>query len=518
MRVNYNVSAMVANNALKSNDNLLTDSLERLSNGLKIVNAKDNPSGLAMARRMNAQIKSLEVASDSSGDGISVIETADGALAEVHDILQRMNELAVQAANGTVSDNDRESIQDEISQLKEEITRISEATEFNGQPLLNGVFDLKGYSTVLGTDGTYATDSTVKVSSYSDSMDPGNYIVTGLTTDYDEYYGETTISPEEISVYKLDSEGNAETDPYMEDAKVSVTDDIVKIATSDGKYIELKITGDFSGQTIKMELTGKGAMQMQIGANEDQTLDIRMPNISLSHLGIEYTDVTMTSRDEVDIFMKEYAYDETSAETVWNEFTSFTTSLSAKVTEISEDTTLDDDEKEKLILEYTNIIDNLTAIDTNTSYSSYEEKVKVFSNIYYITKYTYQDLEKAVAAGSTDEELGEDIHDILLDAKETGANAPNTGADRAIEDISNAILKVSEIRSRLGAYENRLEHTVKNLDCTGENMTKAYSRIMDVDMADEMTTYTTQQVLSQAGTSMLAQANERPSQVLQLLQ
>ncbi len=516
MRVNYNVSAMVANNALKSNDNLLTDSLERLSNGLKIVNAKDNPSGLAMARRMNAQIKSLEVASDSSGDGISVIETADGALSEVHDILQRMNELAVQAANGTVSDTDRESIQDEINQLKEEITRISEATEFNGQPLLNGVFDLKGYSTVLGTDGNYTTVSTVKVSSYSDSMDPGSYIITGLTTDYDEYYGETTVSPEEISVYKLDSEGNAETDPYMEDAKVSVTDDIVKIATSDGKYIELKITGDYSGETIKMELTAKGAMQMQIGANEDQTLDIRMPNISLSHLGIEYTDVTMTSIDEVDIFMKEYAYDETSAEEVWDVFTSFTTSLTAKATEISEDTTLDDDEKEELLLEYYNIMDNLTTIDAD--YSTYVEKVEAFADIYYITKYTYQDLEEAIAAGSSDEDLGEDIHDILFDAKESGANAPNTGADRAIEDINNAIIKVSEIRSRLGAYENRLEHTVKNLDCTGENMTKAYSRIMDVDMADEMTTYTTQQVLSQAGTSMLAQANERPSQVLQLLQ
>lgn len=158
MRINYNVSAMLANNKLANNDNLLSKSLERLSSGLKVNSAKDNPAGLAMAKRMNAQIEGLSVANQSAGDGVSIIETADGAMSEISEILQRMNELAVKAANGPNSDKDRSVIQDEVKQLTEEITRIAEATEFNGQKLLNGEFSLKGY--VQG-------NLDVKVSSYS---------------------------------------------------------------------------------------------------------------------------------------------------------------------------------------------------------------------------------------------------------------------------------------------------------------------------------------------------------------
>lgn len=157
MRINYNVSAMLANNKLANNDNLLSKSLERLSSGLKVNSAKDNPAGLAMAKRMNAQLEGLSVANQSAGDGVSIIETADGAMSEISEMLQRMNELAVKAANGPNSDNDRAVIQDEVKQLTEEITRIAESTEFNGQKLLNGEFSLKGY--VQGNLGMASTTS-----------------------------------------------------------------------------------------------------------------------------------------------------------------------------------------------------------------------------------------------------------------------------------------------------------------------------------------------------------------------
>ena len=146
MRINYNVSAMLANNSLKNNDDLLSTSLQKLSSGFKINSAKDNPSGLAMAKRMNAQIMGTSTADDNTMDGISVIETADGALAEVAEMLQRMNELAVQASNGTLNDEDREIIQKEITELKDEIDRVSKSTEFNSQPLLDGFYDLKAYT------------------------------------------------------------------------------------------------------------------------------------------------------------------------------------------------------------------------------------------------------------------------------------------------------------------------------------------------------------------------------------
>ena len=171
MRINYNVSAMLANNKLANNDNLLSKSLERLSSGLKVNSAKDNPAGLAMAKRMNAQLEGLSVANQSAGDGVSIIETADGAMSEISEMLQRMNELAVKAANGPNSDNDRAVIQDEVKQLTEEITRIAESTEFNGQKLLNGEFSLKGY--VQG-------NLDVKVSSYSTEVTAAVYTIDEL--------------------------------------------------------------------------------------------------------------------------------------------------------------------------------------------------------------------------------------------------------------------------------------------------------------------------------------------------
>ncbi len=476
MQVNYNISAMIANNALTSNDNKLAESIERLSSGLKIANAKDNPSGLAISRRMNAQIKSLGVAGGNSGDGISVIQTADGTLSEVHDILQRMSELAIQAANGTNSDDDRKNIQDEIAQLKDEITRISEATQFNGQTLLDGTFDLRGYATVNGK-----TDPKITVNSYSDSIQGGDYYLGGLYTSYDDTTGKVTLYANEtdrdnqenaldqgtIDVFRVNqNQGKITTETYMSQANVTVDGDIVRVAVNDGREIELKINENLNGQQIALELTAKGAMTMQIGANEGQTLDIRMPKVTLSNLGIFYTDVTLYRTNaemdqQIDLEIAEFMASDFDPDN--NPGVSWEQTL------------------EEARLAYEDDPEN-------------EEKYR-----------TYKYLETRV------EEKQEEIRKEVYKTR-------NAGADQAIEDIGHAIQKISDIRSRLGAYQNRLEHTVSNINVTSENMTAAYSRIMDVDMAEEMTVYSTQQVLSQAGTSMLAQANERPSQVLQLLQ
>ena len=215
MKVNYNVSAMIANNALQRNDNLLSESLERLSSGLKIANAKDNPSGLAMSRRMNSQIEGLGVAGDSSNDAISIVQVADGSLSEIHEILQRMNQLAVQASNGTLTDSDRQTIQEEVSLLKQEIERMAQTTQFNGQCILDGTFDLKGYTTVgKSLDGS-VTDAAVKLSSYSDVVEAGQYKITGIDVSYINLTGTTGVdkkgiffengSDKEIKIYKVNN-------------------------------------------------------------------------------------------------------------------------------------------------------------------------------------------------------------------------------------------------------------------------------------------------------------------------
>lgn len=382
MRINYNVSAMLSNNALANNDNLLAQSLERLSSGLKINHAKDNPAGLAMAKRMNAQIEGLSKANDNANDGISVIETADGAMTEISEMLQRMNELAIKAANGPMSDSDRETVQDEVSQLKEEVTRISETLEFNGQKILNGEFELKGY--VYG-------DLDVKVSEYSKEVPAKKYTINEISIEKEMINGEETGN---YIVTKLDI-GNEF--PAGATAQVS-KDNLLTIKGTNGFEMTLDLAKidlekslenqtDVTIQNLTVDITGIGAMRLQVGANEGQVLAVEIPAISLRNMGIENLDV------------------------------------------------------------------------------------------------------------STKE-----------------------GALKGIGDIDKALKYVSDVRGRLGAYQNRLESTVNSLDVTSENMTAAYSRIMDIDMAEEMTNYSTYQVLTQAGTSMLAQANQRPSQVLQLLQ
>ena len=171
MRINYNVSAMLTNNALANNDSLLAKSLERLSSGLKINHAKDNPAGLAMAKRMDAQLAGLAMANQNASDGVSVIEIADGAMTEISEMLQRINELAIKAANGPLSDKDRATIQEEVEELQEEITRVSETTEFNGMKLLNGDFDMKGFTNNLD----------IKVNGYAPKIPEKVYTINSLT-------------------------------------------------------------------------------------------------------------------------------------------------------------------------------------------------------------------------------------------------------------------------------------------------------------------------------------------------
>ena len=378
MRINYNVSAMISQNALNNNDNLLSKSLERLSSGLKINHAKDNPAGLAVAKRMNAQLEGISKASENADGGVSVIETADGALSEVHEMLQRINELSVKACNGTMSDSDRETVQEEVSALCDEIERIANTTQFNSQKLLDGTFDIKAYT----------NNEMVTVSYYSDEVRLGDYLIANATISFDD---EGNV--EKFEVLNTDFGGK-----FPEDVQVTdIRDNEVTLRAIGGFEMRLDLRdlveqesvpgGQYTLSNLKIDATGIGDMRLQIGSNEGQVLEIRIPKVSLQNMGIEKIDVS-------------------------------------------------------------------------------------------------------TAEGALD----------------------------ALSRMEGAIGFVSSIRSRMGAYQNRLESTINNLDVTNENMTAAYSRIMDVDMAEEMTQYTTYQILTQAGTSMLAQANQRPSQVLQLLQ
>ena len=376
MKINYNVSAVVANAALTVNEKKFNVSTERLSTGYKVNHAKENPSGIAIAKRMNAQLKGLSQSKDNASTAVSGVSTAEGALTEIQSMIQRMNELSVQAATGTKTDSDRESIQAEIKELKEEIERMKNDTEFNGKKLLNGDCDLKGYADAKG----------IKVSYYSDETPVANYkfsLVNPIPLDQD---GNVDLKDGSVTLLQDGSE-NA----FPKDAKITYDGDKVTVTAANEFEITFKVdknvTTTSQDGSISLDITGIGAMRVQIGANEGQVLAIRIPEVSLDTLGLSDIDI------------------------------------------------------------------------------------------------------------STQE-----------------------GAQRAIELSKQANAYISSVRSRIGAYENRLEHTQSSLGVTEENVTSAFSRIMDTDMAEEMTEYANQQVLNQAGISVLTQANQRPAEVLQLLQ
>lgn len=297
MRINYNVSAMITNNNLANNDSAVAKSLQRLSSGLKINSAKDNPAGLAMAKRMNAQLMGLSMANQNASDGVSIIETADGAMSEISEMLQRMNELAVKAANGVESDSDRDVIQKEVSQLTEEISRVAEATEFNGQKLLNGEFSFRGYIDSKVTTAA-ASNIDIKVASYSSEVAQKIYTIRQMDISKDPVTEKYKVEFTPPTALK---DGG-----FPEGATASIKDDLVTITASNGFEMTLDLTrcdiennAPLTVMDLKIDATGIGAMRLQVGANEGQVLEINIPKISLREMGLETVKIKDKNGQEI---------------------------------------------------------------------------------------------------------------------------------------------------------------------------------------------------------------------------
>ena len=345
MVVQHNITAMNANRMLGVTSGLQAKSTEKLSSGYKINRAADDAAGLSISEKMRKQIRGLSQAFDNAEDGISCVQTAEGALTEVHSMLQRMNELAVKAGNGTMSEDDRQNVQDEIDQLVDEIDRVSETTKFNETYLLKG-------------------DDT------------------GAKT-------------------------------YSASYKTPVTNDIGYAANKTAADLAWYADGTYKGGLYKAATDGTAT---EVGAEQIANY------------------VKVTASNASDLLLSFQVGADTTSE---NKITVAMQSMSAK-------------------------------------------------------------------------SIGVD------QLKVTGSDSTN--ADKAVDTISDAIKKVSKQRSALGAVQNRLEHTISNLDNVVENTTSAESRIRDTDMAEEMVSYSKNNILMQAGQSMLAQANQQNQGVLSLLQ
>ena len=579
MVVQHNLQAMNANRMLGITTKEASGSTEKLSSGYRINRAADDAAGLAISEKMRKQIRGLSQASSNAEDGISCVQTAEGALAEVQDMLQRMNELAVQAANGTNSETDRQYIQDEFDQLIEEIDRVAETTKFNETYLLKG-------DDTKPTKNMYITNYSV---TYTKNDLPNN--IKGI--DYKtNYVGTNNIYIVSSSIYSTSSNisltGNKiqngdDITKYMEKVKTGNTTDTNKAGatlntTSYVAFVNVELDSDVQkgsngnvnghGQTnVTKDLSTDGTTST-VRANRDlfiyNTANSTVTRITEGTDMTEYLNTDNTMKDKyrlVDVLYGDEKKVDSKAATSTRVQTSITNNTPFAWT----DNYLERDVSSKQLYDADGQIVSGVALnkffDENGNYkgglyTSAQARAidEVFANANdprakqlkdingnvtaaTINAYITQSSTQVAAALDVELHAGSDsdrnnkvqVELSTLTAAGLGidklasynigiVDSTGNNATDAIDVIADAINMVSRQRSALGAVQNRLEHTIKNLDNVVENTTSAESAIRDTDMAEEMVKYSNSNILQQAGQSMLAQANQANQGVLSLLQ
>ena len=468
MVVQHNMQAANANRMLNVTTSAQSKSTEKLSSGYRINRAADDAAGLSISEKMRKQIRGLDKASSNAEDGVSSVQTAEGALTEVHSMLQRMNELATQSANGTNSTTDRKAIQDEIDQLTTEIDRVAETTKFNETYLLKGdngtkTVNMKAHD--AGLKGTLTDNGDGTATFVMDELKDGdsvsiggkNYTIGSSKTDVE------TVFTNKIKQVGDSFELNGKTISIVEDAKADPTA---------GKYKAGDIATTVKGLITEGSTVKFGNSEYKVMKGADDGID------DVDKSVITAKKAYMLAQDE--LLKANQIGDTNGGAKVGKDdaFTAYTLADASNTFKIHTGTT-DVAEKLSFSLHVGSDADmtNKITVDIETMNSSY---------------------------------LGIKGLNVNDDSGIAGTYA--------IDAISDALQKVSEQRSSLGAVQNRLEHTIDNLDNVVENTTTAESRIRDTDMAEEMVNYSKNNILAQAGQSMLAQANQSNQGVLSLLQ
>ncbi len=539
MIVQHNMTAMNTNRQLGISTGALAKNTEKLSSGYRINRAADDAAGLAISEKMRSQIRGLNQASTNAQDGISMIQTAEGALQESHSILQRMRELTIQAANGTETDEDRGNIQDEITQLQDELDRIAETTEFNTMKLLDGSLSGGGSNvTSAGPKfGVYDTDLEGFVTS---NIAGANIVVSAKA----ELGGESALWDKDgkkltLNLHKDTTYSEAELDNLIKNAKWEDSNSglampEIELNLKNGTYTATdaeggsatvagaKATGDVTFSGLTLGTNGVGINTMKVTANkygEDNEVTIKL------------------SFDQE--AGKEVCESNTAA--VYAANGSLTTPMQFEL-KLSTGTEYTEKDIEKLLAE--------AGFSATVEFDTLMPNKPDEPNTLFVTDNTVTGsvtLANGAGLGDTDAFLGESKYDVQGGGKgvtlQVGANhgqtidfgigdmssvalgvdgtkvdvSTQTGAQNSIESIDAGIAAVSKQRSLLGAIQNRLEHTISNLDNTAENLQSAESGIRDIDMASEMVQFSKNNILQQAAQSMLAQANQSNQGVLSLL-
>ena len=537
MVVQHNVSAMNANNAMSKNVAGLKKQTEKLSTGYNINRAADNAAGLAISEKMRSQIRGLTQATSNANDAISLIQTAEGGLQETEDIMQRMRELAVQSANGTYTDEDREQIQFEVDALKSEVDRIAGSTEYNEMKLLDGSLDgahgstgeygarfgeaitADGGNAVLNKGSTITSNiSGVKVSFTTGASGKG-----GENAAWDE--NGTTLT---INLVKGQSYSQNEIDELVKGANQQkegqgASAPELKITLEGGRTKTISEAVDTSGTAAGVRATSSVSLKPSLVATTDTEGYADTIKFTSNSYGADKREITVkfdvaagkeevkTTTADSDDFTKDGKFElrlatgtEYSADDI--ERIMAKAGLDYSV-ELSDENAPDGDVKL-----YAN-----TKVEDDSIKATMDKGEGVGKDA---IKSTGEGLTFQIGAnGVEDQRLTVNVGDMSSSALGIGgiSVAKQDDANAAINKIDDAIKTVSTQRAKLGAVQNRLEHTVNSLNTANENMTASESQIRDTDMAQEMIKYTKSNILQQASQSMLAQANQQPQGVLQLL-
>ena len=471
MVVQHNLQAMNANRMLNITTGSQSKSAEKLSSGYRINRAADDAAGLSISEKMRKQIRGLDQASTNAEDGVSAVQTAEGALTEVHSMLQRMNELAVQASNGTNSKTDRDAIQSEIDQLTTEIDRVAETTKFNESYLLKG--DANGATKKMYLE---AHDAGLKGKLTDNGDGTATFVMDELKAG-----DSVTIAGKSYTIGSTEAEVKAEFTKQVtkKDDKFTVNGkEITIIETYSAKPDDDKAAGKYTLTDAKALITAGSTVKFANGTTMKTMTDA-------ANDGVDDNDSSVISKNKAYLLASQELL---KANQIGD------TEGNAKVGVGTADTAV--------------ALDNGTGtFEIKLAQTEVAEKLN-------FNLHVGSDADMTNKINVNIETMDSSYLGIkgLNVTDETGVSATY-----AVDAIADALQKVSDQRSSLGAVQNRLEHTIANLDNVVENTTSAESRIRDVDMAEEMVEYSKNNILAQAGQSMLAQANQATQGVLSLL-
>lgn len=519
MVVQHNMSAMNANRMLSGVASAQSKSTEKLSSGYRINRAADDAAGLSISEKMRSQIRGLNQASTNAQDGISLIQTAEGALNEQHSILQRMRELSVQASNGTETNEDREAVQNEIEQLQSELTRISDTTEFNTMKLLDG--SQSGSKVQVSVSKSAAAGATTK-----------NAEVQQVNTSANAVAELTKGNSITYSVTVLDKNNNTST------ASVTITNNNQKLTDQDGNELGSVAADDKATEAETAAAIAKALSNTSLGDKFDIAAD---GNKKITLTTKDASDAANSVLISVDGAAGELADPDPAGSEAYTTINAAigsydgTGNIEDKIFTVNGEKFAYVDDPAKLGDDYKDVnyvkvktAGNVGADDAIAMAALISSKTGINAKA---TNATVDLKPSATATGKGIElQIGANegqtmnftLDDMSADALGVAGNSVDLStqesAQKATTAIDAAIKKVSASRGKMGAVQNRLEHTINNLDTAAENMQTAESRIRDTDMAEEMVNYSKNNILAQAGQSMLAQANQANQGVLTLLQ